>query len=432
MEQSAGTFSSRAERILGYAYEQAARRGAQEVEPEHILLGILELRGNPARKLLESLHKDPEQMGLALEARIPPPQPQPETTKNTAEKQETALSLSEASRQIVNNATRESRHLGHAEVETIHLLMGMLYESEGLAWEILAMNEHLTLYDLRMHLLQQPDRRWPGLFAAGGSVRMRATGSWIRSALPFLPFLVLVGVMLVSGGALYVAGDSPLTLPLILVFVVSGWITSVCIHEFGHALAAYIGGDHSVKEAGYLTLNPLKYTEPVFSILLPVLFLLLGGLGLPGGAVYIHPHALRSAGWRSLVAAAGPLGTSIFGVLLASPFLLGLVPRLTPDNIAFWSALAFLGFLQVTALCFNLIPIPPLDGFGILEPYLPAEITAQVRQYSMLLFVLFLIILWADNPLSQAFWSETFKIAQAVGFPPHLVYHGLEQFLIWE
>lgn len=429
MKPSAGTFSSSAERILGYAYEQAARRGAQAVEPEHVLLGILEMKGNPARKLLESLHKDPAQMGQILEARIPPPQPEPATARATEEMSENALSLSEASRQIVNNATRESRHLGHAEVEAIHLLMGMLYESEGLVWEILAQNEHLTLYDLRMHLLQQPARRQSGFFAAGGSVRMRATGSWIRSA---LPFLVLVGVMLLSGGALYVAGDSSLTLPLILVFVVSGWITSVCIHEFGHALAAYIGGDQSVKEAGYLTLNPLKYTEPVFSILLPVLFLLLGGLGLPGGAVYIHPHALRSAGWRSLVAAAGPLGTSIFGLLLASPFLLGLVPRLTPDNIAFWSALAFLGFLQVTALCFNLIPIPPLDGFGILEPYLPAEVTDQVRQYSMLLFVLLLIILWADNPLSQAFWSETFKIAQSVGFPPHLVYHGLEQFLIWE
>src|SRR6267143_6454520 len=71
-------------------------------------------------------------------------------------------------------------------------------------------------------------------------------------------------------------------------------IFSVCLHEFGHAIVAYYGGDTSVLEKGYLTFNPLIYTHPVYSLLLPVLFMMLGGIGLPGGAVYIERDRLRS------------------------------------------------------------------------------------------------------------------------------------------
>ena len=61
--------------------------------------------------------------------------------------------------------------------------------------------------------------------------------------------------------------------------VIVGWIFSLCLHEFSHALVAYYGGDTSVRDKGYLTFNPLKYTHPVYSILLPMIFLLLGGIG---------------------------------------------------------------------------------------------------------------------------------------------------------
>src|SRR5881394_1341331 len=84
------------------------------------------------------------------------------------------------------------------------------------------------------------------------------------------------------------------------------WIFSVCLHEFGHAIVAYHGGDTSVREKGYLTFNPLKYTHPVYSLLMPVLFMMLGGIGLPGGAVYIERDRLRSREWETAVSLAGP------------------------------------------------------------------------------------------------------------------------------
>src|SRR5688572_4883474 len=137
-----------------------------------------------------------------------------------------------------------------------------------------------------------------------------------------------------------------------------GWIFSLCLHEFSHALVAYLGGDYTVREKGYLSFNPLRYTHPLLSIVMPLLFLMMGGIGLPGGAVYINRHALRSSTWESIVSAAGPLGTVLFGALIVWPFFLGWEDWATIENWHFWPALAYLALLQVSALIFNLIPLP--------------------------------------------------------------------------
>jgi Zn-dependent protease len=308
----------------------------------------------------------------------------------------------------------------------VHLLIGILYEEQTLAHQVLE-NAGLSLYDVRSYVLHHA-ASFKSRFSPHEHTRLR----------PSPTFFILVLVMLTSGAALYLNVGAELVTPLTLLFIVSGWVVSLCLHEFGHALAAYYGGDRAVREAGYLTLNPVKYTQVVFSIVLPLLILFLGGLGLPGGAVYVNHQALRSPGWRSFVAAAGPLGTIAFGILIILPFVFGLAPDgfmfefgLTTQSSAFWSALAFLGFLQITALVFNLIPIPPLDGFGILEPFLPGDIADQLRKYSGLLFLLLLLILWMGGPITDAFWRETFRLADMVGIPIDLVFNGMQQFLFW-
>src|SRR5919202_1805567 len=124
------------------------------------------------------------------------------------------------------------------------------------------------------------------------------------------------------------------------VFVFLGWILSVCLHEFGHAVVAYWGGDTSVKYKGYLTLNPLKYTDAEMSLILPILFLLMGGIAFPGGAVYIDRSRLRSRLWESAVCAAGPFANLLLTLLLAIPFWLGWA-SLDSGNWL-WSSLAYL------------------------------------------------------------------------------------------
>ncbi len=101
-----------------------------------------------------------------------------------------------------------------------------------------------------------------------------------------------------------------------ILFVLAGWAVTLCLHEFGHAAVAYKGGDFSVRDKGYLTLDIRRYTDPVLSIVLPLILLAIGGIPLPGGAVWINHHALRSKKIESLVSLAGPTANLVIGVLL--------------------------------------------------------------------------------------------------------------------
>lgn len=172
----------------------------------------------------------------------------------------------------------------------------------------------------------------------------------------------------------------------IVLLVLGGWAVSLCLHEFGHAFVAYRGGDYSVRSKGYLTLDIRRYTDPVLSFVLPVVFLLLGGIPLPGGAVWINHGAIRSRGTRSFVSLAGPATNLVLGVALTA------VVAFVPMPIGLAVGLSCLAYFQVIAFVLNILPIPGLDGFGIFEPHLPdsaRRMAAQVRPWApMVLFVL--------------------------------------------
>ena len=108
-----------------------------------------------------------------------------------------------------------------------------------------------------------------------------------QSVRPSPIFLGIVALTLAGGGLAWFCGDAiePLSYGAVFVLVVAGWLVSLCLHEFGHAYTAWKFGDHDIAVRGYLTLNPLKYSNPMLSLGLPLLFIALGGIGLPGGAV---------------------------------------------------------------------------------------------------------------------------------------------------
>jgi Zn-dependent protease len=247
-----------------------------------------------------------------------------------------------------------------------------------------------------------------------------------RSFLSFNFAMVLL-VALAAGATAFV-GLRPRS-PLIFVFVMAGWMVSLCLHEFGHALAAYWGGDRSVETRGYLSLDPMKYVQPVLSLVVPMLFVAIGGFGFPGGAVYIDHRQLRSRGVESLVSAAGPMATLLCFVLLALPFRLGLDEHLGADQ--FWGGMALLAFLQVTALVLNLLPLPGLDGFGIISPFLPRAWREQTHALSglagMALLVLFLFV----PTFNRAFFGLVTSIVAAAGIEPTYVGLGFYLFRFW-
>jgi len=210
------------------------------------------------------------------------------------------------------------------------------------------------------------------------------------------------------------------------IFVLVGWIFSLCLHEFAHAAVAFLGGDTSVREKGYLTFNPLRYVDPIASLFVPLVFLLLGGIGLPGGAVYIDARRLRSRWWACAVALAGPAANlAIAGVLV-----LVLSTSVMARNAAAPS-LAFLALLQVTAVILNLLPVPPLDGYRAIAPFLPKHLQMTFDRWGSAPMFILLLALWFVPSVSSWFWIATFRLAAALGIPLALAGLGLKQFRIF-
>jgi len=209
--------------------------------------------------------------------------------------------------------------------------------------------------------------------------------------------------------------------------VLIAWIFSVCVHEFAHALVAYMGGDDSVRRRGYLSFNPLLYIDPITSILLPCIFLAMGGIPLPGGAVLIDRSSLRSRSWEAAVSAAGPASNFLLFVLIAIVIhpAIGLIDPAAPDASTGARLLGVLAVLQVFAVILNLIPVPPLDGFGILEAYLDEDTRRRFAspQFRWIgLFVLFFAL----------FRVEALQDALLLGVNRVLVFFGLPYEATWD
>ena len=208
--------------------------------------------------------------------------------------------------------------------------------------------------------------------------------------------------------------------------VIVGWVFSLCLHEFSHALVAYYGGDTSVREKGYLTFNPLKYTHPVYSILMPMIFLLLGGIGLPGGAVYIETWRLRSKRWESAVSLAGPAANLVLAVVLS------VVCHFAPATAGgIWPGLAFLGLLQIMAVVLNLVPVPPFDGYRVVAPFLDPEARGRIDQASSIIMLAVFFLLWYVPVVNNFFWSVVSWISVQLHIPLSLALIGLNQFQFW-
>jgi Zn-dependent protease len=206
-----------------------------------------------------------------------------------------------------------------------------------------------------------------------------------------------------------------------------GWIFSLCLHEFSHALVAYLGGDHTVREKGYLTFNPLKYTHPLMSIVLPLLILMMGGIGLPGGAVYIETWRIRSRWWRSAMALAGPAANLLVAVVLALILRFGQV-----ENSGPWPGISFLLLLQVSAVMFNLIPLPPFDGYNALEPFLNPVIRMQMERVRGVAIWIVLLAFWFLPFVANYFWENVYVYSTLLGVDWDIAITGLERFRFWE
>lgn len=175
------------------------------------------------------------------------------------------------------------------------------------------------------------------------------------------------------------------------------FLFSLCFHEYAHAWVANKLGDPTAKYSGRLSLNPIVHIDLVWTIILPLITLIIGGIFF-GGA---KPVPIDSRNFKdqdkgmALVAFAGPLSNIflafIFTIILAITYKLS-------NPIQSKIIISFLKMLQAGIIInfflafFNLIPIPPLDGSRILKLFLSYEagITYyKLQPYSFILILVF-------------------------------------------
>jgi len=168
---------------------------------------------------------------------------------------------------------------------------------------------------------------------------------------------------------------------------------AVVLHEYAHGWVAFKRGDPTAKLAGRLTLNPIKHIDPVGTLILPGILIMLRALGLPvfpvGWAKPVPVNFLRLKKPKRdmiLVGLAGPFVNIVIAVIAGILFHLGL--PLTAKAF-----LALVIFINVLLAVFNMLPIPPLDGSRLVMGLLPNKLAFQYSRLEPFGIVIVIVLL---------------------------------------
>jgi Zn-dependent protease len=189
--------------------------------------------------------------------------------------------------------------------------------------------------------------------------------------------------------------------PAALAGILIALVVGLTFHEFSHAFVADQLGDHRPRALGRVSLNPLNHLDPMGSIML-----LLAGFGW-AKPVPVNPYALRP-GRRgmSMVAGAGPVANVVVALLAA--IVHRTLVAVGVDGFAL-DAAGFTVLFNLALAILNLLPIPPLDGYNIVLPFLPPNVAVQVQRnahYGMFVLLGLILVSYAlpgPGPLTWIF-----------------------------
>ena len=209
--------------------------------------------------------------------------------------------------------------------------------------------------------------------------------------------------------------------PEAILGIVVALVLGITFHEFSHAFVADQLGDRRPRALGRVSLNPVRHIEPLGAIV----FVIAGfGWGRP---VPVNAYALRG-GPRAIawVSAAGPVTNLIVAVVFAIPLRLLLGAGIDLGLVAYvwWLVVV----LNVVLALFNLLPIPPLDGYRFALTFLPPRHAYTVQRYesygALILLALVLISNLSSGPGPLAFLFEAASAIATFLVRPEGVFGG--------
>lgn len=173
-----------------------------------------------------------------------------------------------------------------------------------------------------------------------------------------------------------------------LPYVAITLMVAFTVHEFAHAYVAYRFGDHTAKNQGRLTLNPIQHLDPFGTLLI-----FIAGFGwarpVPVNRFFFKNPRLAGI----LVSVAGPISNLVLAVI-GYFILYALAGAGFANNLPvyFYDFFDIFIPLNLVLFVFNLLPFPPLDGYRILEDLAPANIRPKMTQFEAYGSVIFLIL----------------------------------------
>ncbi len=196
-------------------------------------------------------------------------------------------------------------------------------------------------------------------------------------------------------------------------------VFSVCVHEASHTWTAKLCGDRTAWDGGYMTMNPLKLMGIPSLVMLFV-------VGIAWGQVPVNPARLRPQWRRGLVSFAGPAAN--IGLALAFAGMLAcysLVCDFVPDARSASSGVSqFLQVglkLNVMLAIFNLLPVPPLDGWDVFATIIPglSRVNQEIRNGAMVLLFMLFFFGGAGKYLWIPAYLATAVVCSLLGLEPY-------------
>jgi len=193
-------------------------------------------------------------------------------------------------------------------------------------------------------------------------------------------------------------------IPQLVIYMVV-LLLAISAHEAAHAWMSYKFGDDTARLLGRITLNPVAHTDPIGTLLIPVVGFIFGAIGSPGASILIgwgKPTPVNPLRWRNkdlaniMVSIAGILANLLIAIIAFVIFkTLLMVHVIDPYSLSMHDPvtlfLVYLLTMNVSLAIFNLLPFPPLDGSKILYSVLPPSaqpILELLEQYGFLILIL--------------------------------------------